>query len=141
MGRTRIPSIGRRKLFVGLESALYVIILLVVQSVILIPLLFAMAAASAIGGGTGGQRLIMALFRKILPGQTAPAIARRRTPHPRPRQKRLDRAHAREKGLLVRAKFWSEKLMDWAMRDEALKVQLFRFVDVFPMLKTPAGSP
>jgi RHH-type proline utilization regulon transcriptional repressor/proline dehydrogenase/delta 1-pyrroline-5-carboxylate dehydrogenase len=36
--------------------------------------------------------------------------------------------------------FWNDfdaKMMDWAMRDERLKVQLFRFVDVLPMLKTP----
>ncbi len=33
--------------------------------------------------------------------------------------------------------FWSDKLMDWAMKDEAFKVQLFRFVDTFPMLRTP----
>ena len=26
--------------------------------------------------------------------------------------------------------------MDWAMKDEAFKVQLFRFVDVLPCLKT-----
>jgi RHH-type transcriptional regulator, proline utilization regulon repressor / proline dehydrogenase / delta 1-pyrroline-5-carboxylate dehydrogenase len=30
-----------------------------------------------------------------------------------------------------------EHLMEWAMKDDALKVQLFRFVDVYPMLKTP----
>ena len=30
---------------------------------------------------------------------------------------------------------WSEGLMDWAMQDEAFKVQLFRFVDCFPTLK------
>jgi RHH-type transcriptional regulator, proline utilization regulon repressor / proline dehydrogenase / delta 1-pyrroline-5-carboxylate dehydrogenase len=30
-----------------------------------------------------------------------------------------------------------ERLMEWATTDDALKVQLFRFVDVFPMLKTP----
>ena len=33
--------------------------------------------------------------------------------------------------------FWSDKLMDWSMKDEAFKVQLFRFVDAFPMLRTP----
>ena len=27
--------------------------------------------------------------------------------------------------------------MDWAMKDPAFKVQLFRFIDVFPMLRTP----
>ncbi|MEX2213038.1 MAG: proline dehydrogenase family protein [Phycisphaeraceae bacterium] len=31
---------------------------------------------------------------------------------------------------------WSDRLMDWATRDEAFKVQLFRFVDAFPMLRT-----
>src|SRR2546422_5986195 len=29
-------------------------------------------------------------------------------------------------------------LMDWAMRDEQFKTQLFRFVDVLPMLNTSA---
>ncbi len=33
--------------------------------------------------------------------------------------------------------FWSDKLMGWAMRDEAFKTQLFRFVDVMPVLRTP----
>lgn len=32
--------------------------------------------------------------------------------------------------------FWSTKLMELGMRDEKLKVQLFRFVDVLPMLKS-----
>ena len=27
-------------------------------------------------------------------------------------------------------------MMDWAMADERLKVELFRFVDVFPTLRT-----
>lgn len=31
---------------------------------------------------------------------------------------------------------WNGRLMDWAMKDEAVKVQLFRFVDVLPALKT-----
>lgn len=35
------------------------------------------------------------------------------------------------------AQFWSDQLLAWAMRDPAFKVQLFRFVDVFPMLRTP----
>ncbi|MFM7051263.1 MAG: proline dehydrogenase family protein, partial [Planctomycetota bacterium] len=30
---------------------------------------------------------------------------------------------------------WSEGLMDWAMKDEAFKVQIFRFVDCFPTLR------
>jgi RHH-type proline utilization regulon transcriptional repressor/proline dehydrogenase/delta 1-pyrroline-5-carboxylate dehydrogenase len=39
---------------------------------------------------------------------------------------------------MLSSKFWSDTLMDWAMKDPAFKVQLFRFVDVFPMLNTPA---
>ena len=48
----------------------------------------------------------------------------------------LDRARGKRSGLLSAA-FWSDKLMDWAMKDEAFKVQLFRFVDVLPRLGTP----
>ena len=48
----------------------------------------------------------------------------------------LERARGGRSGMLSRA-FWSDKLMDWAMQDEAFKVQLFRFVDAFPMLRTP----
>jgi RHH-type proline utilization regulon transcriptional repressor/proline dehydrogenase/delta 1-pyrroline-5-carboxylate dehydrogenase len=48
----------------------------------------------------------------------------------------LDAARTRGVGMLS-AQFWSDKLMDWAMKDEAFKVQLFRFVDAFPMLRTP----
>ncbi|MCA9290164.1 MAG: proline dehydrogenase family protein [Phycisphaerales bacterium] len=48
----------------------------------------------------------------------------------------LDRARKHKTGILS-AQFWSDKLMDWAMKDEAFKVQLFRFVDAYPMLRTP----
>ncbi|MCH2161132.1 MAG: proline dehydrogenase family protein [Phycisphaerales bacterium] len=48
----------------------------------------------------------------------------------------LSRSRDDRSGLLSAA-FWSDKLMDWAMKDEAFKVQLFRFVDAFPMLRTP----
>ena len=34
--------------------------------------------------------------------------------------------------------WWSGRLLDWAIQDEAFKVQLFRFIDVLPMLKSPA---
>ncbi len=30
--------------------------------------------------------------------------------------------------------FWAGKIMDWCMRNEAFKLQMFRFVDVFPYL-------
>ncbi len=42
----------------------------------------------------------------------------------------------RRRGGVLSSQFWSDQLMRWAMRDPAFKVQLFRFVDVFPMLKT-----
>ncbi len=47
----------------------------------------------------------------------------------------LDRARGHKSGLLS-AKFYSDKLMDWSMKDQNFKVQLFRFVDAFPMLRT-----
>ncbi len=48
----------------------------------------------------------------------------------------LERTARQRQGLLSSA-FWSQKLIDWALRDEGFKVQLFRFVDAFPALKTP----
>lgn len=32
--------------------------------------------------------------------------------------------------------WWESRILEWCMRDEALKVQLFRFIDVLPTLKT-----
>jgi RHH-type proline utilization regulon transcriptional repressor/proline dehydrogenase/delta 1-pyrroline-5-carboxylate dehydrogenase len=34
--------------------------------------------------------------------------------------------------------WWDERLMEWSMGDEAVKLQLFRFVDVLPLLRSPA---
>jgi len=34
--------------------------------------------------------------------------------------------------------WWEERLMEWTMSDEALKVQLFRFIDALPLLRSPA---
>ena len=48
----------------------------------------------------------------------------------------LRRARAHKTGLLS-AKFYSDALMEWSMKDHEFKVQMFRFVDAFPMLKTP----
>ena len=48
----------------------------------------------------------------------------------------LDKARGHKAGLFS-AKFYSDKLMDWSMKDQAFKVQLFRFVDAFPMFRTP----
>jgi RHH-type transcriptional regulator, proline utilization regulon repressor / proline dehydrogenase / delta 1-pyrroline-5-carboxylate dehydrogenase len=46
----------------------------------------------------------------------------------------LDRARGHKTGLLS-AKFYSDALMEWSMKDPAFKVQMFRFVDCFPVLK------
>jgi RHH-type proline utilization regulon transcriptional repressor/proline dehydrogenase/delta 1-pyrroline-5-carboxylate dehydrogenase len=35
--------------------------------------------------------------------------------------------------------WWDERLMEWGMGDEDVKLQLFRFVDVLPMLRSPAA--
>ena len=48
----------------------------------------------------------------------------------------LGLARGNKTGLLS-ARFWSDKLMDWSMKDQNFKVQLFRFVDCFPALSTP----
>jgi RHH-type proline utilization regulon transcriptional repressor/proline dehydrogenase/delta 1-pyrroline-5-carboxylate dehydrogenase len=48
----------------------------------------------------------------------------------------LGRARSHRSGLLS-AKFYSDALMEWSMKDHQFKVQLFRFVDCFPVLKTP----
>ena len=47
---------------------------------------------------------------------------------------RLARAH---KSGVLSAKFYSDALMEWSMKDHEFKVQMFRFVDAFPMLRTP----
>jgi RHH-type transcriptional regulator, proline utilization regulon repressor / proline dehydrogenase / delta 1-pyrroline-5-carboxylate dehydrogenase len=35
---------------------------------------------------------------------------------------------------IFRLEWWDDRIMNWSMDDESLKVQLFRFVDVLPML-------
>ena len=35
------------------------------------------------------------------------------------------------------SRFWSDHLIAWALQDEGFKTQLFRFIDVFPSLKSP----
>jgi RHH-type proline utilization regulon transcriptional repressor/proline dehydrogenase/delta 1-pyrroline-5-carboxylate dehydrogenase len=47
----------------------------------------------------------------------------------------LERARGETPGVFSAA-YWEGQLLAWAMRDAAFKVDLFRFVDVFPMLKT-----
>jgi RHH-type proline utilization regulon transcriptional repressor/proline dehydrogenase/delta 1-pyrroline-5-carboxylate dehydrogenase len=48
----------------------------------------------------------------------------------------LERARAHRSGVFS-ARFYSDALMNWSMKDQNFKVQLFRFVDAFPMLRTP----
>jgi len=42
----------------------------------------------------------------------------------------------RRKPTIFERRWWDDRLMNWAMSDESVKVQMFRFVDVLPMLKT-----
>src|SRR5262245_23495108 len=39
--------------------------------------------------------------------------------------------------LLFTPAWWNERLMEWTMGNAALKVQLFRFIDCLPLLRTP----
>jgi RHH-type proline utilization regulon transcriptional repressor/proline dehydrogenase/delta 1-pyrroline-5-carboxylate dehydrogenase len=48
----------------------------------------------------------------------------------------LDAARAHEQGFFS-TRFYSDKLVNWAMKDPHFKTQLFRFVDVYPTLRTP----
>ena len=50
---------------------------------------------------------------------------------------RILEASQRHRGGLLSSGLWQDKLMQWTLKDEAFKVQLFRFVDVFPRLNTP----
>jgi RHH-type proline utilization regulon transcriptional repressor/proline dehydrogenase/delta 1-pyrroline-5-carboxylate dehydrogenase len=47
----------------------------------------------------------------------------------------LRRARGHKAGVLS-AKFYSDALMEWSMKDPNFKVQMFRFVDAFPMLRS-----
>ena len=50
---------------------------------------------------------------------------------------RILEASQRHRGGLLSGGLWQDKLMQWTLKDEAFKMQLFRFVDVFPRLNTP----
>jgi RHH-type proline utilization regulon transcriptional repressor/proline dehydrogenase/delta 1-pyrroline-5-carboxylate dehydrogenase len=45
-------------------------------------------------------------------------------------------ARRHRKGLFS-AGFWSNQLVSWTMKDPAFRTQFFRFIDVFPMLRSP----
>ncbi len=42
-----------------------------------------------------------------------------------------------ESRSIFNKEYWTGKLFEWCMHNEPFKVQMFRFVDVFPYLKTP----
>ena len=50
----------------------------------------------------------------------------------------LSASGALERSSPLSAKFWSDKWIAAALADERFKTELFRFVDVFPVLKSPA---
>ena len=43
----------------------------------------------------------------------------------------------RHQPTVFQRQWWDDQILTWAMRDEAIKVQAFRFIDVLPMLHTP----
>ncbi len=45
----------------------------------------------------------------------------------------------RRKASIFEKRWWEDRILSWAMGDEAVKVQMFRFVDVLPRLKTHAA--
>src|SRR4051812_8719184 len=42
----------------------------------------------------------------------------------------------RDKSHILQRRWWDDRIMAWAMQDESVKVQMFRFIDVLPMLGT-----
>jgi len=89
----------------------------------------------------------MPLFGRGKKAQTRPTLAALAEPGPTAPAdhellcgqigSQLLRDARRHRAGLFSARFWSDQLMSWAMKDPAFKIGLFRFVDVFPMLNTP----
>lgn len=44
-----------------------------------------------------------------------------------------------ESPTVFQKEYWTGKILDWCMRDEAFKLEMFRFVDVFPYLTSSAA--
>ena len=68
-------------------------------------------------------------------GTTAPTVADIE-PAVRAKARELFSLIARHQSSPFSGERWQSEMMDWAMADERLKVELFRFVDVFPTLRT-----
>jgi RHH-type proline utilization regulon transcriptional repressor/proline dehydrogenase/delta 1-pyrroline-5-carboxylate dehydrogenase len=47
----------------------------------------------------------------------------------------LQQHSPRRKPSIFERRWWDDRILSWAMADESVKVQMFRFVDVLPMLK------
>jgi hypothetical protein len=47
----------------------------------------------------------------------------------------FERLGKRRPGIWDR-RWWDDRIMQWAMADESVKVQMFRFIDVLPMLRS-----
>lgn len=43
---------------------------------------------------------------------------------------------SRRRPTVFERRWWLDHILEWAMQDESVKVQMFRFVDVLPMLRT-----
>jgi RHH-type proline utilization regulon transcriptional repressor/proline dehydrogenase/delta 1-pyrroline-5-carboxylate dehydrogenase len=43
---------------------------------------------------------------------------------------------SRRRPSMLERRWWDDRIMAWAMQDESVKVQMFRFIDVLPMLHT-----
>ena len=52
--------------------------------------------------------------------------------------KTLSQHAQRHKPSILDHRWWTNLLLDWGTRDERFKVQLFRFIDVLPALKSDA---
>jgi RHH-type proline utilization regulon transcriptional repressor/proline dehydrogenase/delta 1-pyrroline-5-carboxylate dehydrogenase len=48
--------------------------------------------------------------------------------------KRLYQLIEGESPTLFQKQYWTGKVLDWCMRDDAFRIQMFRFIDVFPYL-------
>src|SRR5689334_7070918 len=44
---------------------------------------------------------------------------------------------SRRNASIFDRRWWDDRILNWAMTDESVKLQMFRFVDVLPMLRTP----